>query len=105
MTTQTPTKPRATTRPKPRTRPAEPVLDRLPPYNLLLHNDDHHDMAEVVHSLVMVTPTTKIVAARIMLAAHFKGRALVLTAHKERAEFFRDRLRSRGLIATIEPAA
>ncbi len=39
-----------------------------------------------------------------MLAAHFKGRAIVLTTHKELAELYRDRLRSRGLIATIEAA-
>lgn len=107
MTNQAPViekKPRATTGTKTRTAPAEPRVEKLPPFHVMLHNDDQHDMGEVVESLVLVTPTTKVMAAKIMLAAHFRGCAVVLTAHKERAELYRDRLRSRGLVATIEAA-
>lgn len=81
----------------------DPSADQLPPYRVLLHNDDEHDMLYVVESLVDVTPITYKPAARIMLEAHMRGAALVMTTHKERAEFYRDRLRSKGLVSTIEP--
>ena len=107
MTTETPTieKPpsAAMVRPKRRTRASPPKADKLPPYNLILYDDDIHDMGEVVDSIVMVTPVASRVAAHIMLTAHFQGKAIVMTTHKERAELYRDRLRSRGLIASIEP--
>jgi len=89
---------------KPQRAPAPAKADKLPEFHVLLHNDDHHDMAEVVESITVATPVNKRAAALIMLAAHFKGRAIVLTTHKELAELYRDRLRSRGLIATIEAA-
>ncbi|GAB4386206.1 MAG: ATP-dependent Clp protease adapter ClpS [Phycisphaerales bacterium] len=90
------------TRTSPETSP--PKVDRLPPFNLILHNDDVHDMLYVVDSLVSVTPTRPTEARKIMLTAHFKGRAIVLTTHKERAELYRDRLGSKGLVTTVEPA-
>jgi ATP-dependent Clp protease adaptor protein ClpS len=93
MTTQTTPTPTA----------SDPTADQLPPFRVLLHNDDEHDMLYVVESLVDVTPITYKPAARIMLEAHMRGAALVMTTHKERAEFYRDRLRSKGLVSTIEP--
>lgn len=81
-----------------------PKLDRLPPFNLILHNDDKNDMLHVVESLTSVTPVASADARKIMLTAHFVGRAVVLTTHKERAELYRDRLRSKALVSTIEPA-
>lgn len=91
------------TKPSPSTQ--DPKLDELPPFRVLLHNDDEHDMLYVVESLVEVTPLAYKPAARVMLEAHMRGAALVMTTHKERAEFYRDRLRSKGLVATIEPMA
>jgi ATP-dependent Clp protease adaptor protein ClpS len=91
--------------PKRRPKPGPPKADRLPPYNIILHDDDIHDMGEVIESIVTVTPVPARTAAKIMITAHFQGRAIVMTTHKERAELYRDRLRSRTLIATIEPAA
>ncbi|UYV13273.1 MAG: ATP-dependent Clp protease adaptor ClpS [Phycisphaera sp.] len=81
----------------------DPAVDQLPPFRVLLHNDDEHDMLYVVESLVDVTPIAYKPAARIMLEAHMRGAAHVMTTHKERAEFYRDRLRSKGLVSTIEP--
>jgi len=83
---------------------SNPTADQLPPYRVLLHNDDVHDMLYVVESLVDVTPIAYKPAARIMLEAHMRGAAQVMTTHQERAEFYRDRLRSKGLVSTIEPA-
>jgi ATP-dependent Clp protease adapter protein ClpS len=39
-----------------------------------------------------------------MIEAHLNGKAHVITCPLERAELYRDRLKSRGLRATIEKA-
>ena len=43
-------------------------------------------------------------ATAIMLEAHLRGRADVIACPLERAELYRDRLKSHGLTATIEQA-
>lgn len=87
------------------TRPAPPKLDQLPPYRVLLHNDEVHDMVEVVDHLVGLTPLPRQRAVDVMLEAHRSGVSLVLVTHKERAELYSDQLRSVGLSVTIEPAS
>jgi ATP-dependent Clp protease adaptor protein ClpS len=75
----------------------------LPPYAVILHNDDHNDMVYVVRTLLICVPeVTQEQAMEIMLEAHHNGRALVVVCPLERAELYRDRLESRGLTATIE---
>lgn len=81
-----------------------PRADRLPPFRVLLHNDDENDMFYVVETLVELTPLTKSQATQVMLEAHMSGCSLVLTTHKERAELYRDQFRSRFLVASIESA-
>jgi ATP-dependent Clp protease adaptor protein ClpS len=97
MTTTTP---EIETRTEAETRPVV-----LPPYAVILHNDDHNDMVYVVRSLVICVPeVTAEQAVEIMYEAHESGRALVIVCPLERAELYRDRLESRGLTATIEKA-
>lgn len=77
----------------------------LPPYRVVLHNDDHNSMDHVVRSLPKAVPSlTPERAAEIMLEAHNHGRATVITCPKEAAEHYRDRLETFALTATIEPA-
>jgi len=77
----------------------------LPPYAVILYNDDHNEMMYVVRSLVLCVPeVTPDQAVQIMFEAHEHGRALVIVCPLERAELYRDRLESRGLTATIERA-
>ena len=77
----------------------------LPPYSVILHNDDHNGMDYVVAALVKSVPSLKVPdAIHIMLEAHNEGRAVVITCPLEPAELYRDRLRSFGLGATIEKA-
>jgi len=78
--------------------------DRLPPYRVLLHNDDHNQMLDVVETIVELTPHPRHRSVEIMLAAHTRGVALVVVTHKERAELYRDQFASKGLTVTIEPA-
>jgi len=84
----------------------EETLKRLvPPYNVVLHNDDHNSMDHVVRSLVRcVSALTVERAAEIMFEAHRHGQATVITCPKETAELYRERLENCGLTATIERA-
>lgn len=81
----------------------EVVARLLPPYKVLLHNDDDNEMLHVVRALLRSVPRlTRIDATRIMIEAHLRGVALVIVCPRELAEFYREKLRSFGLIATIE---
>ena len=77
----------------------------LPPYSVILHNDDYHSMDYVVKSLIKSVPSLSTAeAATIMLEAHQTGKAVVITCLLEQAELYRDRIRSFGLGVTIEKA-
>jgi len=76
----------------------------LPPWRVMLHNDDHNSMEHVIHSLLTtVTSLTVERAVEIMFEAHNSGEALVTVTPKERAEFYSERLHALGLTSTIEP--
>lgn len=94
--------PAAPPRTTPRTSPPKP--QNLPPYKVLLHNDDVTPMEHVVRTIRQLTPLNAAQATVVMLTAHTRGLALVLVTHKERAELFVKQFRSKGLTATIEPA-
>jgi ATP-dependent Clp protease adaptor protein ClpS len=77
----------------------------LPPWAVILHNDEHNSMDHVVRSLLAcVQSLTPEAAIEIMFTAHYHGEATVITCPKEAAEHYRAALESRGLTATIEPA-
>jgi len=76
----------------------------LPPWKVLLHNDDKNDMPFVVESIVQLTPLNQEDAILRMKEAHETGVALLLVTHKERAELYKDQFESKGLTVTIEPA-
>lgn len=82
----------------------ERTLDEtLPPYRVILHNDDVNEMGHVVRALLASVPELDVRSAtEIMLTAHLRGRAEVIACPLERAELYRDRLESHGLTATIE---
>jgi len=82
-----------------------PKQRELPPYRVILHNDDVNTMAYVVVTICALTPLKQRVAISCMLMAHRRGQALLLTTHKERAELYRDQFRSKGLTVTIEPGS
>jgi ATP-dependent Clp protease adaptor protein ClpS len=93
------------------TTPVRPGIDEealkrlLPPYRVILHNDDVNSMDHVVRALLRSVPSlSPEEAAEIMLEAHLNGQATVITCPKEAAELYRERLESFSLTATIEPA-
>lgn len=76
----------------------------LPPYNVILFNDDYNTMDYVIAVLLHTINTlTQGEAEQIMLTAHLMGSAIVITCPKETAEFYQERILSYGLTATIEP--
>ena len=94
--------PRATTETE---REQRTIQEILPPYNVMLHNDDHHSMDQVVDALVKSVPSLIVEeAVGIMLEAHNSGIAIVITCRLETAELYRDRIRTFGLGVTIEKA-
>lgn len=84
-----------------RSRPQPPKP--LPPWKVLLHNDDHNSFEHVIKCLIQLCALSKEDAVQRTLEAHKTGLALVMTTHKERAEFHQEQLASVGLTATIEP--
>ena len=76
----------------------------LPPYRVVLHNDDHNEMDFVIYALLhAVNSLSPHEAEHIMLTAHLTGSATVIICPKETAEYYQERLLSFGLTATIEP--
>ena len=88
------------TKPAPTRRPPR----MLPPWKVLLHNDDTNEMRFVIESIVMLTPLNEQDAVLRMKEAHDTGVALLLTTHQERAELYAQQFASRGLTVTAEPA-
>ena len=78
----TATKPKRARKTQPKQKPPQP----LPPWKVLLHNDDKNSMEFVVVTIVELTPLNEQDAKRCMKEAHEKKLALLLTTHKERAE-------------------
>ena len=77
----------------------------LPPWLVILHNDDHNEMLYVVSCLLKSVPKLgRRRAFEVMLEAHHRGKAVVTSCPLELAELYRDRLGSFGLTATIEKA-
>ncbi|MCH7907223.1 MAG: ATP-dependent Clp protease adaptor ClpS [Chloroflexi bacterium] len=92
--------------PPPETQVDEETLTKLlPPYRVILHNDDVNSMEHVVDALLKSVPTlSEQDAVRVMMDAHTEGRAVVTICPLETAEFYRDRLQSFSLGASIESA-
>jgi ATP-dependent Clp protease adaptor protein ClpS len=93
----------------------ETTTRRLPPYHVVLHNDDYHSMEFVVDVLRKVFAFELLKAIEVMMTAHEKGRAIAWTGSKEVAELkaeqlmtFHERKGTKDfgpLGVTIEPAA
>ena len=96
----------ATAKPKraKKTAPKRKPPQMLPPWKVLLHNDDTNSFEHVIATIVQLTPLNKEAAQDRTKEAHETGVALLLTTHKERAELYKDQFQSKSLVVTIEPA-
>ena len=74
-----------------------------PPWNVILHNS-WHPMSWVVYALKKAVPDMTVKrATKIMLTAHTNGKAVAKSCHRELAELYEERLREKGLTASVEP--
>lgn len=89
----------------PKKSPQRGKPQQLPPYKVLLHNDDVNDVQHVMLSLVKITSLSLHDAELKMLEAHHTGVSLILVTHRERAELYEEQFRSCNLTVTIEPDA
>ncbi len=75
----------------------------LPPYKVVLFDDDYHEMDYVIFALLdTVGKLTAVEAEHIMLTAHLTGSAVVAICPRETAEFYQVKLSGYGLKTTIE---
>ena len=84
---------------------ARPRPRLLPPWRVLLHNDNVNDMPYVVDTIIALTTLNRHDAVTRMLEAHNRGLALLLTTHREHAELLDEQFQSKRLKVTIEPDA
>ncbi len=80
---------------------ARPKL--LPPYKVILHNDDENTIEHAIRTILMLTPLSHQDAIERTIEAHTTGCALLLVTHRERAELYEEQFRSASLIVTVEP--
>ena len=96
----------ATAKPKrsAKSAPKQKPPQMLPPWKVLLHNDDKNEMGFVVVTIVELTTLNEQDAKQRTMEAHETGVAMLVTTHKERAELYKDQFESKGLTVSIEPA-
>jgi ATP-dependent Clp protease adapter protein ClpS len=93
-------KPKGARKTSPKKKPPQP----LPPWKVLLHNDDKNAFDFVIKTICELTPLKEQDAVLRTKEAHTSGVALLLTTHKERAELYQEQFQTKGLVTTIEPA-
>lgn len=86
-----------------RPRVAPPRVDRLPPFRVMLHNDDVNEIPHVVRSITELTPLSRDEALQRTFEAHKAGVSLLLVTHRERAELYREQFRTKSLVVSLEP--
>lgn len=84
---------------------SQPGPRLLPPWRVVLHNDDVNGMDEVVEAIHRLTPLSRDEALARMREAHLTGSAMLLVTHRERAELYVEQFQSNRLTVTIEPVA
>lgn len=84
--------------------PTKPKPKQLPPYKLLLHNDDENSFEFVIRSILRLTHLTTEDAIERTIEAHESGVALLLTTHRERAELYQEQFLTFQITTTIEVA-
>ena len=95
---------------------ARPRVEKLPPYNVVLLDDDHHTYAYVIEMLGVLFGYDAQKAFKLAEEVDTKGRVILLTTHREKAELKRDQITAYGadvrmdssegsMSAVIEPAA
>lgn len=84
---------------------ARPRVEKLPPYNVVLLDDDHHTYAYVIEMIVALFGYDPQKAFKMAEEVDTQGRVIVLTTHKEKAELKRDQITAYGADVRMESSA
>lgn len=77
----------------------------LPPYRVILHNDDVSSFEHVILTILKLTPLDEMEAVERTIEAHETGQSLLLVTHRERAELYCEQFATFQLTVTSEPDA
>lgn len=80
-------------------------ITQLPPFKVVLHNDDVNTVEHVIASIMRLTPLKGPEAFERTLEAHETGASVLLTTHQERAELYCEQFATVQLTVTCEPDA
>lgn len=69
---------------------------KLPPYNVIIVNDEEHTFDYVIELLIKLFAHSLPAAEALTWQIHNRGRAVVYTTHKEKAELKREQVVSYG---------
>lgn len=92
------TKPKTSTKGKPKPR-------NLPPYNVVLLNDDDHTVEYVIEMLQSLFAHPREMGFKFAEEVDRTGRAIVYTTHKEKAELKRDQIHAFGMDTRVATCA
>lgn len=84
---------------------AEEKVRQLPPYKVILHNDDVNEFEHVIRTILELTLLNERDAILRTIEAHETGASLLLVTHKERAELYVEQFLTFHLTVTCEPDA
>ncbi|HZZ41413.1 MAG TPA: ATP-dependent Clp protease adaptor ClpS [Tepidisphaeraceae bacterium] len=82
--------------PKEETKSSEKVKE-LPPFNVVLLNDDDHSYEYVIEMLKALFGHPAEMGFKLAQQVDERGKAVVLTTHKEKAELKRDQIHAYGM--------
>ncbi|MEM1354524.1 MAG: ATP-dependent Clp protease adaptor ClpS [Planctomycetota bacterium] len=71
-------------------------IDKLPPWAVVLHNDDQNSFEFVIQTLQKVLGIGLTHAVALTMRAHVSGRAVVWSGHRELAELKAGQITGRG---------
>jgi ATP-dependent Clp protease adaptor protein ClpS len=94
----------------------EQKTEGLPPYNVILLDDDEHSFEYVIYMLKTLFGHPPEKGYKMAMEVHTNGRVVVATTHLEQAELKRDQIHAFGpdpliprckgsMSATVEPAS
>ncbi len=84
--------------------PEKPKTSKLPPWKVLLHNDDVNHADYVTTKVQELTALNEQDAVERVMEAHKNDVALLLTTHQERAELYVEQFQSCKITVTAEEA-
>lgn len=87
---------------KTRKSPKKPKRRPLPPWKVILHNDDVNEFEKVIVRVEELTPLNEQEAVLRVTEANNTGAAILLSTHQERAELYVEQFASVGLTVTAE---